>query len=111
MQGLVEQSLLRKFGGVCLEDLALLPTRRSGHAILELGMDLNTVLAEVHRWSVEDRLRLIEGIREGLANENSGPDLSEELKQLLDLRLADLEANPENVVSWEEIKAHVRRPR
>ncbi len=74
-------------------------------------MDLNAVLAEVHHWSVEDRLRLIEAVREGLPNEIPDPDLSEELKQLLDQRVAELEANPENVVSWEDIKAHVRRRR
>jgi putative addiction module component (TIGR02574 family) len=34
--------------------------------------------------------------------------LSEEQKQELDRRLADLDTDPDNVLTWEEIKARVR---
>jgi putative addiction module component (TIGR02574 family) len=74
-------------------------------------MDLETVLAEVRSWPVEDRIRLMEEIREGLADEECEPELTDELKDLLDRRLAALDADPENVTTWEAIKEHVRRPR
>lgn len=74
-------------------------------------MDLKAVLTEVQCWPPEDRLRLIEEVWDGLAEESRQPDLTEELKDLLDHRLAALDADPGNVLTWDEIKASVRRPR
>lgn len=74
-------------------------------------MDLTTVLAEVQSWPAADRLRLIEEVWDGLSDEGYEPELTEELKSLLDQRLDALDADPSNVLSWEQIKAHVRRPR
>lgn len=74
-------------------------------------MDLKAVLTEVQSWPPEDRLRLIEEVWDGLSDEGYEPELTEELKDLLDRRLAALDADPGNVVTWEEIKAYVRRPR
>jgi putative addiction module component (TIGR02574 family) len=74
-------------------------------------MDLMTVISEVGAWPVEDRLRLMEEIWEGLLDEGYEPELTEELKTKLDRRLESLDANPENVTTWEAIKEDVRRPR
>jgi putative addiction module component (TIGR02574 family) len=74
-------------------------------------MDLKTVLAEVHRWPVEDRLRLIEEVSHGLAEEGHDLALTEDLMNFLDHRLAALDAEPKNVLTWDEITAHVRRSR
>jgi putative addiction module component (TIGR02574 family) len=74
-------------------------------------MDLQTVINEVDSWPVEDRLRLMEEIWEGLRDQGFEPELTDELKAMLDRRLEALDANPENVKTWEEIKRHVRRPR
>ena len=74
-------------------------------------MDLMTVISEVGAWPVEDRLRLMEEIWEGLLDEGYEPELTEELKTKLDRRLEALEANPDNVTTWDEIKEYVRRPR
>jgi putative addiction module component (TIGR02574 family) len=74
-------------------------------------MDLKAVLTEIQCWSPEDRLRLIEEVWDGLTEQGYQPELTEELKELLDRRLAALDADPSDVLTWEEIKAHVRRPR
>ncbi len=74
-------------------------------------MDLKAVLTEVQSWPPEDRLRLIEEVWDRLSDEGYESELTEELKDLLDRRLAALDADPGNVVTWDEIKAHVRRPR
>jgi putative addiction module component (TIGR02574 family) len=74
-------------------------------------MDLETVRTEVQSWPPEDRLRLIEEVWDGLSDEDLEPEVTEELKDLLDRRLAALDADPSNVVTWEAIKAYVRRPR
>jgi len=74
-------------------------------------MDLKTVLTEVQAWPPEDRLRLIEEVWDGLSDEGSEFEPTEELKDLLNRRLAALDADPGNVVTWDEIKTYVRRPR
>ena len=74
-------------------------------------MDLKAVLTEVQCWPPEDRLRLIEEVWDGLSEEGYEPELTEELKDLLDRRVAALDADPGNVLTWDEIKAYVRRPR
>jgi len=74
-------------------------------------MDLRAVLTEVQAWPPDDRLRLIEEVWDGLSDESYESELTEALKDLLDRRLAALDADPGNVVTWDEIKAYVRRPR
>jgi putative addiction module component (TIGR02574 family) len=74
-------------------------------------MDLNTVLTEVHRWPVEDRLRLIEDVWDRLSEEGHKPELTEDLKSLFDRRMAALDADPDDVLTWDEIKSSVRRHR
>jgi len=62
-------------------------------------MDLKAVLNEVRSWSVEDRLQLVEEIWQGLGEIGDAPELTEDLKAILDRRLAALDANPENVMT------------
>jgi putative addiction module component (TIGR02574 family) len=74
-------------------------------------MDLTAVLSEIRTWSPEDRLRLIEEVWDGLSDEGHEPELTEDLKNLLDRRISALDANPSDVMTWDEIKEYVRRPR
>jgi putative addiction module component (TIGR02574 family) len=74
-------------------------------------MDLMTVIREVGAWPVEDRLRLMEEIWEGLLDDGYEPELTDELKAKLDRRLAALDADPENGTTWDAIKEYVRLPR
>lgn len=70
--------------------------------IFDLGID---------QWSVDARLRLIDEIRESLppdAGEASSEEWSDELKQLIDERLAAADANPEALVPWEDALARLR---
>ncbi len=74
-------------------------------------MDLKTVLTEIQSWPAQDRLRLIEEVWDRLSDEACEPELSDDLKDLLDRRLAALGSDPGNVVTWDQIKEYVRRPR
>jgi len=74
-------------------------------------MDVRTILNEVDTWPVEDRLQLMEQIWEGLDDQDKAPELTEDVKALLDRRVASLDANPENVMTWDANKEYVRRPR
>ena len=78
-------------------------------------MDRSVILAEVRSWPREDRLRLIEEVWDGLADERDEPEISEGSKAELDRRLARLDRNPDAVVPWEVVEARAierlrRRP-
>jgi len=68
-------------------------------------MDFKAVLTEVQSWPSEDRLRLIEEVWDGLADEEAEADLTDDLKDLLDRRLEALDNNPSAVVPWEAVEA------
>ncbi|MBV8268811.1 MAG: addiction module protein [Planctomycetaceae bacterium] len=68
-------------------------------------MDLKTVLTETDSWPVEDRIRLMHELWDRLVDRGYEPVLTEEQKAELDRRLAEDDAAPDDVVSWEEVKA------
>ncbi len=74
-------------------------------------MDLKTVVSEVGSWSVDERLQLVEEIWNGLLDQGFEPEMAEDLKAILEQRLDALDANPDDVTTWESIVDHVRRPR
>jgi putative addiction module component (TIGR02574 family) len=55
--------------------------------------------------SVEDRIALALAIWDSIAAEPHPPLLTEAQRQELQRRLDDHQANPEDVVPWEQIKA------
>ena len=74
-------------------------------------MDLQAIIAEVATWPVESRLQLVERIWDGLVDDEASPQLTEDVRDFLDLRLARHEESPGEVLTWEQVVAHLRRPR
>lgn len=72
-------------------------------------MDLQTVLNAVEAWPAEDRLRLMERIWDGLLDQGVEAGLTEAQKAEIDRRLADDDATPNDVFTWEEVKAEAFR--
>ena len=70
-------------------------------------MDLTVTLNQITSLCVEDRIRLVQAIWDSIAAEQAYPDLTAVQKQELDRRISDSEANPDDVMTWEEIKASV----
>ena len=68
-------------------------------------MDLSTTLAEIVSLSVDERIRVVEAIWVSIAAEPGQPALTAAQQQELERRLAAHTASPEEVVSWEEVKA------
>jgi putative addiction module component (TIGR02574 family) len=68
-------------------------------------VDLQTILAEVESWPVEERIRLVQAVCDGLPDGGNEPELSDAMKAELDRRLAAHEANPEAAVPWEQVEA------
>ena len=48
---------------------------------------------------------LMEAVRNGLSDESRRPELTEDLKNRLDLRLEALDKNPDAVIAWEVVEA------
>ncbi len=55
--------------------------------------------------SVEQRLELIDALLDSLDADGASAELSPAQREELERRLADHEANPKDVVSWEEVQA------
>lgn len=68
----------------------------------ELGID---------QLPVSDRLALMHEIWDSIAATPEDVPLAQEQRQVLDRRLAELDADPDNVLTWEQIKEHVRGQR
>jgi putative addiction module component (TIGR02574 family) len=71
-------------------------------------MDFSSTLTEIASLSIDDRLKLVHAILDTVANDQSPPELTEEQKEELRRRVAELDADPNNVLTWDEIKARVR---
>ena len=74
-------------------------------------MDQTTLLETVRAWPADEQLEFVFRIWDQLVERGWKPELTDELKAELDRRLAAHQADPTNVVTWEQLVAHVRRPR
>jgi putative addiction module component (TIGR02574 family) len=54
---------------------------------------------------VDEQIELVEAIWNGIVSRGAVPSLTEAQKTELDRRLADHLANPNDVISWSEVKA------
>lgn len=73
-----------------------------------ISMDITATLNEIATLSVEDRIRIVQAIWDTIAVEQVYPDLTDAQKQELDRRTSDYNSNPDNVLTWEEIKASIK---
>jgi putative addiction module component (TIGR02574 family) len=71
-------------------------------------MDINTTLKQIVELDIQDRIRLVQGILDSIAAEQVDSDLTEVHKQELDRRIEDYKANPDNVMTWAEVKALIK---
>lgn len=60
---------------------------------------------QARRLSVDEQIELVEALWDSIAERNATPALTEAQKAELDRRIADHEANPDDVVPWSEVKA------
>ena len=74
-------------------------------------MDMAAVLREVDSWPVEVRIQFVQTVWDRIVEAGGEPPLTEAQQVELDRRLAALEAEPDKVVTWEEILEQVKRTR
>ncbi|CCQ53988.1 addiction module protein [Crocosphaera watsonii WH 8501] len=72
-------------------------------------MNITETLNKINALNIEDRIFLVQAIWDSIAAEQVYPDLNEEQKKELDSRINDSESNPDNVLTWEEIKTSITR--
>jgi putative addiction module component (TIGR02574 family) len=61
----------------------------------------------IDQLSVTERIALAQEIWDSIVAEQMVPDLTEAQQRELERRMANLDANPDNVLTWEEIKARI----
>ena len=72
-------------------------------------MDIAATLDGITALSVEERIRIVQAILESISMEQIYPELTLELKQELDRRSRAYDANPDDVMTREEVRASIRR--
>ena len=72
-------------------------------------MSLQAVLKEISKLTTEEKLKLVEDLWDELNQHSENIPLTEAQKKDLDKRLDEYEKNPENVLTWEEVKARIHR--
>jgi putative addiction module component (TIGR02574 family) len=72
-------------------------------------MDIPATLNEITTLSVEERINLVQDIWDSIAAEQGCAELTEAQRQELDRRIASDESDPENVMTWQDIKDSIKR--
>ncbi len=70
-------------------------------------MDITATLNEIAALKVEDRIRLVQAISNS-HKEQAYPELTDEQKQELDRRIAESDANSDNVMTWLLVRDSIR---
>lgn len=68
-------------------------------------MDVTSAVAEINALGIEERIRIVELIWEGIAAEGAPSELTDAQRREVERRLAAHERSPDTVVRWEEVKA------
>jgi putative addiction module component (TIGR02574 family) len=71
-------------------------------------MDITAILAQIGELSVEDRIRLVQVVWESIPVEARVSELTDAQKAELGSRLAELQANPEIGLTWEQIRQRIK---
>ena len=74
--------------------------------MLESMVSVNTtsILTEIGKLPVEDQVVLVQRIWDSIADSNTPLELTDAQKTELSRRSAELDANPDIAVPWEEVK-------
>ena len=68
-----------------------------------------TEIKKILQLSVDDRIHLVQTIWDSIAVDTEANPISKEHKLVLDERLKAHETNPEDVVSWDEVKKAAKK--
>ncbi len=69
---------------------------------------MTQILNDILKLSESERILMAEAIWDSIASKDKEFELTDDLKELLDERLAEHEKNPKAGFSWEEVKDHIK---
>jgi len=72
-------------------------------------MSAELLIAEAVKLSPEDRLRIADALWQSAWDEQADVPLTDELREELERRCADYEANPGEGSDWEEVRARIEK--
>ena len=72
-------------------------------------MDPTTILRAMQSWPVEKQLDLLFRAWDQLIDSGWRPELTDEMLSEIERRLAEHEADPSKVFTWEQVVEHVQR--
>jgi len=72
-------------------------------------MDMTTALDAVREWPATVQIEFAQQVWDQLVDSGWKPELTDAQKRELDGRIAAYEADPNNVLSWEQVETHLRR--
>ena len=67
-----------------------------------------TEIKDILKLSIDERIHLVQTIWDSIATDTEMSEISEEHKKILDERLKAHKNNPDDVVSWGEVKRRSR---
>ncbi|MCP9494779.1 MAG: addiction module protein [Pyrinomonadaceae bacterium MAG19_C2-C3] len=70
---------------------------------------MNTQLSDILRLSIAERIQLAADIWDSIAAFPEAVPITDEQKQELDKRLSALADNPHDGISWDDLKAQMRK--
>jgi len=73
-----------------------------------MAIDVENAIEEIKGLPVAERLRVVEAVWDSIAQDPAPPTLSPEQRAELDRRLDAYEANPEDVLTWDEVLERLR---
>ncbi len=68
-----------------------------------------TEIKDILKLSVDERIHLVQTIWDSIAADTEASGISNEHKKILDERLEAHKTNPDDVVSWNEVKRSVKK--
>lgn len=74
-------------------------------------MNTKETFQTVQSWPLPEQLDFAFQLWDSIVDAGWEPQLTPELKEELEQRIAAHEADPTRVLTWEQVLAHVRRPR
>lgn len=74
-------------------------------------MSANATLESIRTLPLGERVELLFSLWDDLLDEGWKPELDDQTREELNRRYSNYQANPASGLTWEQVVAHVRRPR
>lgn len=71
-------------------------------------MTLDQIIRHCEALTVAERINLVQALWDAIPPDDQPSPLTDDQRQVFARRMAELDANPENILTWDQIKARVK---